>query len=83
MEENKRIHLRLGPMSESIAVQLKEQGFKFDSEEIKHFQLDADAINRVHVREVMVDYIYELTMGRLSKKIIAHVNKKNKPGRAK
>lgn len=38
MEENKQFRIGFGALVPPIAKQLKEQGFKFDAEEVKHFE---------------------------------------------
>ena len=44
------VKLAFGAMSPRISEQLESQGFKYKTEDISHFQRDADAIVRLRVR---------------------------------
>ena len=51
--------LHLGAMAEPIRKQLYDAGLKVDIEKLEHFQKDADAIVRLHVRDLIPHSIIE------------------------
>lgn len=50
---SKVLKLSIGAMSPSLMNQIQKQDFLFSEEEVKHFQLDLDAIVRLKVRGIM------------------------------
>ncbi len=78
-EENKKIGLSFGVLSPSLRKQLKEQGFKYDSEIIRNFEQELDAVNRLRFGSgLLTDSMVDKIIPKLYKKIITHVAKKNK-----
>ncbi len=79
MELTKKIGLGFGILCEPISKQLKKQGFKFNSEKIKDFEKQVDAINTLRFGSgVITDSMMDKIGPKLYKKIVDHVAKENK-----
>jgi hypothetical protein len=70
--------LRFGAMVNSIKQQLKEQGLTMNEQDLKHFQLDADAIARVRIRLSLSDGETKRLQQRLIKNIAKKVTDDNR-----
>ena len=78
MEENKQFRIGFGALVPPIAKQLKEQGFKFDAEEVKHFEKLREIITYLQFSDLINDSAREKALQKLFTKIRQHVMKKNK-----
>lgn len=78
MKENKQFKIGFGALVPSIAKQLKEQGFKFDAKEAKHFEKLRESIIYLMFSDLINDKAREKATKKLFTKIRQHVMKKNK-----
>jgi hypothetical protein len=76
--ETKQFGLHFGALADSVREQLKSQGFKFDKNEVSHFEKDVDALNRLRIRGYLNDSSTDKATKKLYNKIQAHVAKVNK-----
>ena len=70
--------IHFGAMAEPISKQLKKQGFKYDEEQVKHFEKQLDAITRLRFADLIADTIATKAFNKLCKRIQQHVCKVNK-----
>ncbi len=78
MEENKILKIGFGALSPPIPKQLKEQGFKFDTEKVKHFEKLRDCLAHLMFSDILNDSQCEKAKQKLFNKIRSHVVEKNK-----
>lgn len=78
MEENKQFRIGFGALVAPIATQLKEQGFKFDTQEVKHFEKLRESITYLQFSDLINDKTREKATQKLFTQIRQHVMKKNK-----
>lgn len=78
MEENKQFKIGFGALVPPIAKQLKEQGFKFDIEKVKHFEKLRESITYLQFSNLITDKVRENAVKKLFTKIRQHVMEKNK-----
>ena len=78
MEETKQFSIGFGALTPSIAKQLKEQGYKYDSEEVKHFEKLKESITYLMFSDILNDASIRKAQQKLFTKIRQHVMKKNK-----
>lgn len=64
-----RIELSFGVLSPKIAEQLATQNAGIEPDRLEHFQKDADAISRLHVRGLLPDSTAKNIREKLMKKI--------------
>jgi hypothetical protein len=69
-----QVKLAFGAISPKISEQLKKQGFKYDKEEVSHFQKDADAIVRLRVRGLLPSAQVDKCFQKLINKVTFHVS---------
>lgn len=79
---NKELGIYFGAISNPIAQQLKEQGFKFDKHLIKQFQELADSHNRLRINLLLPENVSDVINRKLYKRIEKHVMAVNKLKRA-
>jgi len=77
MEGNKQFRIGFGALVPSIAKQLNEQGFKFDPDEVKHFEKLRESITYLQFSDLINDKARENAVKKLFSKIREHVMKKN------
>ena len=78
MQENKQFRIGFGALVPTIAKQLKEQGFKFDIEVVRHFEKLRESITYLQFSDLINDKSRERATQKLFTKIRQHVMKKNK-----
>ena len=78
MQENKQLRISFGVLSPSLASQLKEQAFKFDKEEVKHFDTLRESINYLTISDLITDTVRAKATQKLFNRIRLHVMKLNK-----
>ncbi len=78
MEEKKQFRIGFGALVKPIVEQLKEQGFKFDSKEVKHFEKLRESITYLEFSDLINDKTRDIAVQKLFVKIREHVIKKNK-----
>lgn len=66
----KDITLDINPWNPSIMKQLKQQGIEFDVFDVRGFQQDADAINRLYIRDLISAKDTDKLRRKLENKII-------------
>ena len=72
------IKITLGALAPSITEQLKELNLPDDKiAQVLPFNLDADAITRLHIRGIITDTEYNNASKRLMKKIVQVLNETN------
>lgn len=76
--ENKSVNIHFGALADSIAVQLRKQKWKFDSEKVRIFQKELDCVIflRFHdtlLTDSMADHCYQ----KLHNAIVKHVAQHN------
>lgn len=74
----KTITIALGGISDPLDKQLEKQDFKFNVAIIQQFEECRKAIFRLRMADLLSDSAHKGISDKLSKKIIAHVNKMNK-----
>lgn len=74
----KTLGMHFGMLSNSIAKQLKDQGFRYYSKNVKEFQRDLDAILRLWIDGYIPDKLKIKYTERLFKTIEKHVMDVNK-----
>lgn len=67
------VKLRFGAMSPRISEQLEAQGLQYKTDDIIHFQHDADAIVRLRVRGLLPASHVDKCFQKLHNKITSHV----------
>lgn len=72
------MQIAFGALVDSIHKQLKKQKFKFDKEEIKHFQRLADQMLYLSFHGILTEGAYNKARNRFMKKLGSHINKHNK-----
>lgn len=70
--------IHFGALADPISKQLKQQGFKFDAEQVKHFEKQLDAITRLRFADLIADTVATKAFNKLYKRIQQHVCKVNK-----
>jgi len=78
MEEKKQFKIGFGALVPSISKQLKKQGFKFDKEEVNHFEKLRESITYLMFADLINDKAREKATSKLFTKIKQHVMRKNK-----
>jgi hypothetical protein len=78
MEENKQFNIGFGALVPPISKQLKEQGFKFDTEKVKHFEKLRESITYLQFSDMLNDKAREKAIKKLFTQVRQHVMKKNK-----
>ena len=76
--ENKQFKIGFGALCPSIPTQLKEQGFKFDAKEGKHFEKLRESIIYLQFADLINDSTRAKATSKLFTKIRQHVMKVNK-----
>lgn len=66
---SRQLNLSFGVLSPKIAEQLTAQSVGIESERLGHFQKDADAVSRLHVRGLIPDSTAKTIREKLMKKI--------------
>lgn len=69
-----KLKLAFGAMSRRLSEQLDSQEIKYKTEDVLHFQLDADAITRLRVRGLLSDGETDKVRRKLTKRITDHIN---------
>lgn len=64
-----QINISFGALAPTIAEQLEKQNVGVEPERLEHFQKDADAISRLHVRGLIPDSVAKNIREKLMKKI--------------
>ncbi|MEK6881680.1 MAG: hypothetical protein AABY22_18820 [Nanoarchaeota archaeon] len=77
METKQRLGIHFGAMCDKISKQLKTQGFKFEANQVQHFEKQAEAIFRLKISSLISESIAKKAQDKLFKKITTHVNKMN------
>lgn len=75
----KELQLRIGAVSDSIRIQLDQQGLTYVLKDVETFQRSADAISFLWIKDLLPAGQVEKSRARLFKQIQQHVNKHNKP----
>ena len=75
METIKNVGIHFGCLADPLEDQLTQQGLRFKKEDVEHFQLDMEALDRLRVMGLIVDSQAEKVRQKLHKKIVAHVAK--------
>lgn len=75
----KQLNIGFGVMAPTLGNQLREQGFKFNKEEIAKLQEHADRIIHLKMASLLTDNESKKVRDRLFKKISTHVKAQNKP----
>lgn len=74
---SKEFNLSFGALSEPLKKQLAEQGLRMKSKYLQHFQKDADALSRLHIRGLIPDSevrkIRQKLMKSITKKLLEGV----------
>lgn len=65
--------LHLGALCDPIRKQLHDLGLKMDIEKLEHRQRDADAIVRLHVRDLVLEFIIKKARQKLVNLIATEV----------
>lgn len=71
------LQIGFGALQPTIEKQLKAQGFKFDKEEVKHYEKLRESITYLMFASVLNDKETDRAKERLFKIILNHVEKKN------
>ena len=72
-----KLQIRVGALAPSLSEQLKQQNLGCSKEELKHWTLDSEAINRLRIRGVITDGEAHKAGMRLLRKISKRVFKKD------
>lgn len=75
MEENKQLRIGFGALVPPIAKQLKEQGLKFDAEEVKHFEKLRESIVYLQFADLINDKAREKAMQKLFNRIYFNIQR--------
>lgn len=73
-----QIGIHFGALADEFALQLKKQGFKYDSKEMDRFQDLESSILKLSFADIVTDSQKEKLYQRLYRKIVSHVCKINK-----
>ncbi len=73
-----QLRIGFGALVPSIAKQLRNQGYKFNSEEVKHFEKLKQSITYLQFADLINDKAREKAIKKLYTKIRSHVLKQNK-----
>lgn len=76
--ENKTIQIGFNPLRPSVAIQLTEQGFKFNKDEAEEFEDCRNAIFNLSINSLLTDKQEAQVKQKLFNRIKAHVKKVNK-----
>ena len=76
--ENKTFTIGFGALVPTIAKQLKQQGFKYDTETVKHFEKLRESITYLMFADLLNYKAKENATKKLFTKIRQHVMKQNK-----
>jgi hypothetical protein len=74
----KTVGIHFGALSDPLAKQLTDQLLKFSPKEVKFFQQDMDALMTLRIRYSLPESMTDKIMGKIHKKIVAHVAKAEK-----
>ncbi len=78
-----KLTIGIGSLQPAIGKQLKQQGFKFDKEKVKHFDKLVDCITHLRFSGILPESQIKKAHQTLFNKIQAHVKIKNKPSNEK
>lgn len=73
----KPLEIELGMMAHSIARQVNKQGYKYNSEKMREFQRQAEAISLLYYGDLMTDSAKTKLNKKLFIKIMKHVKDLN------
>lgn len=73
---NKEFGIHFGALAEPISKQLKEQGFKFDAQQIRYFEKQVDAITRLRFADLIPDTVAAKAFNKVYKRIQQETNGK-------
>ncbi len=74
---NDNLVVYFGAISDKLSKQLKDQKFKFNKDNVNHFEEDIEAMNRLRIRGYLTDSVADKVRAKLYKKIEKHVMKEN------
>ncbi len=78
MSEATQLGIAFGVLADSIAKQLKKQGFKFDAKKDDTFEKEREAITRLRFgSHLLTDSEVDRITNKLYKEIVKHVAKEN------
>jgi hypothetical protein len=74
----KYLTIGYGALTATVPVQLKQQGFKFNTQKANHFEKLRDSITYLAFNDILTDSEIKRVQKKLNLKIKAHIIKENK-----
>lgn len=75
MSNNKQIKMNYGMFAESIYMQLKKQGFKFDKTDFKKLEKERACLHKLRFADYFSDSIYDKMLEKLHNRVIKTINR--------
>lgn len=79
MKEDNKIEIRYGILSDTLMSQIKSQGYKFDTKEIKRLESNRNCISELAWSGIITQCNAKKLFNKLHERVINHLNTKNKP----
>ncbi len=77
MEEDKKIEIHYGALSDNLLVQLDNQGYKYNKEKINTLDKLRYSANMLYLHSYISDKEYDKIINKIQKEIVKEVRKNN------